>query len=121
MSGEMRVEMTGDVQGKPLVSIITPTYNREVLLPATIESVLAETYPSVEYIVADDGSVDGAREVCARYPGVRCLYQRNAGRSSAINAGRAQASGKYLMYLSSDDLLRPAAIAEMVALGNANK
>lgn len=116
MNGEKRVETTCDGQGKPLVSIITPTYNREVLLRATIESVLAQTYPRVEYIVVDDGSVDGTREVCARYPAVRYLYQRNAGQSSAINAGWAQASGKYLMYLSSDDLLKPAAIAEMVAL-----
>lgn len=99
---------------EPLVSIVTPTYNRERFIAATIESVLAQTYKNIEYIVVDDGSTDQTREICATFPNVKYIYQENSGQSSAINNGWSRASGKYLMYLSSDDLLKPDAITNLV-------
>lgn len=98
----------------PVVSIITPTYNREKFIAATIESVLKQTYSHIEYIVVDDGSTDRTRELCAAFPNVKYIYQENSGQSSAINNGWSHASGKYLMYLSSDDLLKPDAITNLV-------
>lgn len=98
----------------PLVTIVTPTYNRDKYLAATIRTVLAQTYPCIEYIVVDDGSTDQTRELCSRFKNVIYQYQDNAGQSSAINAGWSRAAGKYLMYLSSDDLLAPYAIANLV-------
>lgn len=100
----------------PVVTIVTPTYNRERYLGATVESVLAQTYPRVEYIVVDDGSTDRTRELCARYERVVYRRQNNAGQSAAINAGWSQAAGKYLMYLSSDDLLEPSAVRDLVEI-----
>ena len=51
------------------VSIITPTYNRAGLLPETIDSILGQDYPDIEYLVLDDGSTDNTAEVLARYAG----------------------------------------------------
>lgn len=101
--------------GCPLVTILTPTYNQAQFIEETIASVLAQTYPSIEYIIIDDGSTDGTPEVLARYANVvHCLRQTNAGQAATINRGIELAAGKYFGYLSSDDLLDPEAVATLV-------
>ena len=50
----------------PLVSIVTPAYNQAAFLPETIESVLAQDYPRIEYIVIDDGSTDETPQILSR-------------------------------------------------------
>lgn len=99
----------------PLVSIVTPTYNQADYLAETIDSVLAQTYPAIEYIVVDDGSTDGTRDVLAAY-GARLSWssQPNAGQVRTLNAAWERCTGRYLTYLSSDDLLHPEAIARLV-------
>jgi glycosyltransferase involved in cell wall biosynthesis len=52
---------------RPLVSIVTPVFNQEKYIESTINSVLSQTYSNIEYIVIDDGSYDGTREVLDRY------------------------------------------------------
>lgn len=100
----------------PLVSIVTPTYNQAEFLAATLDSMLAQDYPNIEYIVLDDGSTDGTPDVLARYSGrVNWERQANMGQSRTLNKGWAQARGEYLGYLSSDDLLLPHAISTLVA------
>lgn len=99
---------------KPLVSIITPTFNRERFLFDTIQSVRCQTYENIEYIVIDDGSTDNTGALCEKFPDIKYVYQENSGQSSAINNGWSRASGKYLMYLSSDDLLKPDAVSNLV-------
>lgn len=75
----------------PKVSVVIPTYNRENLLPETIESVLAQTYRDFEIIVIDDGSTDNTREVISAFP-IRYFYQENQGAAAAQNKG-AELSG----------------------------
>jgi len=87
----------------PLVSIIVPSYNRAVFLPATFDSLLSQDYAEKEIVVVDDGSTDNTSEVCARYP-VRYFRQENRGVSAARNFGAANCSGSILMFLDSDDL-----------------
>jgi len=103
----------------PLVSIITPVYNQAEYLATTMDSVLAQDYAALEYIVIDDGSSDDslavAQRLAAANPGrVTVLTQANAGQAAALNHGWALAQGEILAYLSSDDRLCPGAVTAMV-------
>ncbi|MCX2865128.1 glycosyltransferase family 2 protein [Paucibacter sp. PLA-PC-4] len=102
-----------------LVSIVTPVYNQAEFLGATIESVLAQDYPALEYIVIDDGSSDEslavAQRYAAAYPGrVSVHTQANVGQATTLNRGWAMSRGQILAYLSSDDCLCPTAVSTLV-------
>lgn len=99
----------------PLVSIVTPAYNQAEYLAETIESVLAQDYPNIEYIVLDDGSTDATPDVLSRYNGrVRWERHENMGQARTLNKGWEMSRGEYVGYLSSDDLLKPDAISGLV-------
>lgn len=87
-----------------LVSIIIPTYNRASLVGDAIESALAQTYPSTQIIVADDGSEDDTPDVVARFDHVEYVRQENRGQAAARNLGFARARGDYVATLDSDDV-----------------
>ena len=108
-------ESSMDKNDLPLVTIVTPTYNQADYLAETIDSVLAQDYPNIEYIVIDDGSTDHTGEILKQYEG-RLHWERQAtmGQAATLNKGWAMAKGKYLSYLSSDDLLYETAIRELV-------
>ena len=100
----------------PRISIITPSFNQAHFLTRTIESVLSQDYPDLEYIIIDGGSTDGSQEIIQQYAS-RLTYWESApdkGQTDAINKGFAQASGKYLAWLNSDDVYHPGALAEAV-------
>jgi len=99
----------------PLVSIVTPTYNQATYVAETIESVLAQDYPNIEYLVLDDGSTDDTPSVLCQFNG-RVHWERHAniGQAATLNKGWQQCRGKYLSYLSSDDRLLPRAISALV-------
>lgn len=99
----------------PAVTLVTPVYNQARFLRATIDSVLAQSYPTIDYRVIDDGSTDATPNVIADYGDrVRSDRQTNQGQSAALNRGWREGRGRYLAYLSADDLLAPDAIARMV-------
>ncbi|MDE5963179.1 MAG: glycosyltransferase family 2 protein, partial [Alistipes sp.] len=93
------------------VSIIVPVYNMEHFLTETLDSIEAAIAPSlaVEVIVMDDGSTDGsfalAQDYAARHERIRVFTQPNAGPSVARNRAIAEATGRYIFPLDSDDLL----------------
>lgn len=99
----------------PLVSVIIPAYNAEAYLPATLESVFAQTYSQLEVIVVDDGSTDGTRDIVvayqSRYPRLRLISKKNGGVASARNAGLETAAGAYVAFLDADDVWHPEKIA----------
>lgn len=100
----------------PMVSVIIAAYNAEKYVGQAIDSVLAQSYPSVEVIVVDDGSTDRTAAIVKGYGArVRYLHQENAERSAARNHGMRQARGAYLNFLDADDLLAPEKLAEQVA------
>lgn len=102
---------------RPLVSLVTPTYNQAQYLRQTLQSVLDQDYPNVEYIVINDGSTDDTEALLMSYgEAIRWRTQPNRGQSATLNSGWDMARGKYLGYLSSDDLLYPSAISRLVAL-----
>lgn len=99
----------------PLVTIVTPSFNMAALLPATLESVLGQDYPRIEYIIADGGSTDGTLEILKRYRG-RLQYTSapDDGPADAIHKGFSQARGDLFAWLSADDTYEPGAIRRAV-------
>ncbi len=99
----------------PLVSIVTPTYNQADFLRDTLESVLAQDYPRIEYQVLDDGSTDATPEVLAEYSD-RVAVERhtNRGQTPTINKGWERAQGDILIWLNSDDTFLPGAVTKAV-------
>ncbi len=104
------------------VSVIVPTYNRAQRIGPTLRSVLGQDYPSIEILVVDDGSTDdteAAVQVLAEAPGdgrrVRYVRQQNAGACAARNRGLMLATGRYVLFLDSDDLLREGYLRKQVA------
>lgn len=97
----------------PLVSILTPSFNREDLVAETLDSVLAQTWPHWEMLVVDDGSTDGTKDVVAEYAAhdsrIR-LFDRSwqpKGASTCRNEGVSMSSGDYVMFLDTDDIIEP--------------
>lgn len=102
----------------PVISIILPTFNRAHLLPAAIDSVLAqEECPPYEVVVADDGSTDETASLLARYGGALRVVRlaRNGGVARARAAGVAQARGTLLAFHDSDDLMLPGRLGRLAA------
>ncbi len=98
----------------PLVSIVTPTYNSASTLPATIESVLAQTYPHIEYIIMDGNSTDNTHQVVQPYledPRVTFISEPDTGQAHAINKGWDRATGNVLAWLCADDYYLPHTVA----------
>ena len=98
--------------GAPAISIVTPSYNQGRYLERTLQSVLGQNYPSLEYIVQDGGSRDESRHILERY-GDRLHHVesvRDRGQAHAINLGFRHAGGGIMAYLNSDDLLLPGAL-----------
>lgn len=96
-----------------LISIVVPIYKSLKYLPQCIESVLAQTYTAWELILVDDGSPDECGIIADRYAKegghagqpIIVIHKENGGQSTARNVGLEVASGKYVMFLDSDDFL----------------
>src|SRR4030095_8191994 len=97
----------------PTVSIVTPAYNQAEFLRDTIESVLEQDYPNIEYVVLDDGSTDETPQILAEY-GDRFRWEThtNMGQTATINKGWAMTSGEIITWLNSDDTYRTGAVSK---------
>lgn len=93
----------------PLVTVIVPSFNYGRFIAQTLKSVQQQTFRNFECVVVDDGSTDDTRSVVAETVGedsrFRYVYQENVGMSAARNRGLREASGEYIQFLDSDDLL----------------
>lgn len=105
----MHKEVHSPDNSKPLISIITPTFNRGYIIGNTIESVISQTYSNWEHIIIDDGSTDDTGRFINTFkePRIKYLYQSNRGQSSARNKGLDVAQGAWVAYLDSDNELFP--------------
>ena len=106
-------------QKLPLVSVVIPTYNRIHTLPASVDSVLKQTYKNLELIIMDDGSTDGTEEYVKGIADERVRYrkaEKNMGPSAARNMGAELAKGEYLAFQDSDDEWMPDKLEKQMKL-----
>jgi glycosyltransferase involved in cell wall biosynthesis len=88
----------------PSISIITPSFNQATFIERTIESVLGQNYPDLEYLVIDGGSTDGTVEILEKYSDrIHWVSESDDGQSDAINKGLRIAQGEVVAFLNSDD------------------
>lgn len=97
------------ISGSPVFSIVIPTYNRAHLIGKTLESVLKQVFQDFEVLVIDDGSKDNTEEVVKKIADSRLRYfkKENGERGAARNYGADRATGVYINFFDSDDLLYP--------------
>ncbi|ANS73454.1 glycosyl transferase [Paenibacillus yonginensis] len=98
----------------PIVTVVIPFYN-DPYIDHAISSVLAQTYEAIEVIVVDDGSTEYQYKIDPYRSRIVYLGKANGGTASALNHGMTRASGKYVVWLSSDDAFYPDKIANQVA------
>ena len=103
-----------------VLSVIVPVYNVERYLGRCVDSILAQTYKTLEIILVDDGATDRSGVICDEYAAkdsrIRVIHKKNGGLSSARNAGIDAASGEYLAFVDSDDWIEPEMYETMLVL-----
>lgn len=105
----------------PRISIVTPSFYQAKYLEQTIQSVLDQNYPNLEYIICDGGSTDGSVEIIRKYE-KRLAYwcsEKDNGQSDAINKGFTHATGDIYCYINSDDYFIPGAFDRVAQVYNA--
>jgi hypothetical protein len=103
------------MNANPLVTIVTPSLNQGPFIKPTIESVLSQDYPHVEYLVMDGGSTDETLSILKSYGDrVHWVSEPDRGQSHALNKGFQRAKGEILGWINSDDVLLPGAVSKAV-------
>lgn len=103
---------------KPIVSVIMPVYNAEAYVGEAIESILAQTYIDIDFIIINDGSVDSTADIVESYADSRIRYyanDMNRGIVYTLNRGLSLAKGEYIARMDSDDVSLPERLAQQVA------
>jgi len=114
------------MEHKPLVSIITPSFNQVKYLGAACHSVFTQNYSNIEYFIVDGGSTDGSVELIRSWSESKknrikwWVSEKDNGQTEAINKGFSRASGEIIAWLNSDDLYMKGAVDKAVAIFNAN-
>lgn len=90
-----------------MISVIIPVYNTEKYIKKCVQSIRDQTYKDIEILLIDDGSTDDSLSICQNFERldyrIKCIHQSNRGLSAARNKGLQNATGKYVVFLDSDD------------------
>lgn len=101
----------------PRITLITPSYQQGHFLRTTIESVLREKYPNLEYLVADGGSQDETKKILRSFGSrIRWWSRKDRGQIDALNQAFATTSGEIVGFLNADDVLLPGTLWQVAAL-----
>lgn len=106
------------MDNNPVVSIIVPVYNVEAYIEECLDSIVNQTYQQLEIIVVDDGSTDASSQLVKKYLAdnrILFIEQENQGLSGARNSGLKVATGKYVLFVDSDDYIRVNMLTELVS------
>ena len=97
------------------ISIITPSYNQGQFIEQTINSVLDQNYPNLQYIIIDGGSTDDTVSIIKKYEHHLTYWvsEKDTGQASAINKGLQHCTGEIFNWLNSDDYLQPGALQKI--------
>lgn len=100
---------------KVKISVIVPVYNVERYLDRCVKSIVSQTYSNLEIILVDDGSTDNSGNLCDdfRDARIRVIHKKNEGLGKARNAGIKYATGKYIMFVDSDDYIDKTMVANL--------
>lgn len=113
---ENKVTVEERYEEYPLVTIVTPSYNQGEFIKDTIESVLKQDYPNIEYLVMDGGSTDNTVEILKSYGDrLQWVSEKDKGQADAVNKGIERAKGKIIGWLNSDDTYLDGAVSKMVS------
>jgi glycosyltransferase involved in cell wall biosynthesis len=106
------------VKDFPKISLVTPSFNQADFIEATIQSVLVQGYPNLEYIIIDGGSTDGSIEIIKKYEKHLHFWcsEPDAGQYDAINKGFAHSTGEIMAWLNSDDMYCPWALRTVASI-----
>ena len=106
------------------VSVVIPVYKVEKYLRECVDSVLAQSCTELEVILVDDGSPDRCGQICDEYAAadkrVSVIHKQNGGLSDARNAGLERATGKYVLFVDSDDMIANNAVEKLLAAAEKN-
>lgn len=105
---------------EPKITIVTPSLNQGKYLESTICSILDQGYTNLEYIIIDGGSNDGSVDIIKKYDRYinYWITESDGGQSEAINKGLIRATGKFITWVNSDDMLEPGILAKIPAQFN---
>ncbi|MDA3046665.1 glycosyltransferase [Campylobacter sp. VBCF_06 NA8] len=107
-----------------VISVIIPVYNAEQYLYECLNSVINQSYKNLEIILVDDGSMDKSFEICDKFAlqdsRIKVLHQKNGGVSVARNSGLDIATGEFVTFVDSDDMIDKEHIANMLNLFDEN-
>ena len=102
------------------LSVIVPIYQAEDTLPQCLDSILQQHVDDLEMILVDDGSSDNSLMLCQEYASqhslIKVIHQNNGGASSARNTGLDNATGEYITFVDSDDLVAPDTYQQLLAI-----